>query len=268
MIHFPALLGFARKFHGLWPLSSRISNMNVVERYVSFSACPTSWCSTCLNSACSRPVCFLSAAIAIWERGFFAGWWFGTFSMFPYIGNNTPNWVIFFRGVETTNQFGKGGSFSGSVLVPQVIVALWWLSSRWPVPWRLLKKRGSSFLLWYYIILYTIYIYMCVCVLNVSIQYSLKRNTFFCWTFGISMIWDRTCRPGAIASVPVFMSAMMQCPMISIAFASWQRGVGARCCGPKRRGENAHHWRVCTMLCGAFPFCYPQFLNECVVWFV
>ena len=33
-----------------------------------------------------------------------AGWWFGTFSIFPYIGNNHPNWLIFFRGVETTNQ--------------------------------------------------------------------------------------------------------------------------------------------------------------------
>ena len=33
-----------------------------------------------------------------------SGWWFGTFFIFPYIGNNHPNWLIFFRGVETTNQ--------------------------------------------------------------------------------------------------------------------------------------------------------------------
>ena len=32
------------------------------------------------------------------------GWWFGTYFYFPYIGNNKPNWLIFFRGVETTNQ--------------------------------------------------------------------------------------------------------------------------------------------------------------------
>ena len=34
------------------------------------------------------------------------GWWFGTWSIFPYIANNNPNWltIIFFRGVETTNQ--------------------------------------------------------------------------------------------------------------------------------------------------------------------
>ena len=28
-----------------------------------------------------------------------AGWWFGTFFIFPYVGNNHPNWLIFFRGV-------------------------------------------------------------------------------------------------------------------------------------------------------------------------
>ena len=32
------------------------------------------------------------------------GWWFATFFIFPYIGNNNPNWLIFFGGVETTNQ--------------------------------------------------------------------------------------------------------------------------------------------------------------------
>ena len=31
-------------------------------------------------------------------------WWFGTFSIFPNIGNNHPNWLIFFIGVQTTNQ--------------------------------------------------------------------------------------------------------------------------------------------------------------------
>ena len=31
-------------------------------------------------------------------------WWFGIWNIFPYIGKNHPNWLIFFRGVETTNQ--------------------------------------------------------------------------------------------------------------------------------------------------------------------
>ena len=34
------------------------------------------------------------------------GWWFGTFFVFPCIGNNHPNWLIIFRGVQTTNQLG------------------------------------------------------------------------------------------------------------------------------------------------------------------
>ena len=27
----------------------------------------------------------------------YPGWWFGTFFIFPYIGKNHPNWLIFFR---------------------------------------------------------------------------------------------------------------------------------------------------------------------------
>ena len=44
----------------------------------------------------------------------FCGWWFGTCSIFPHIGNNHPNWLIFFRGVQTTNQFC--GSWSSLVV--------------------------------------------------------------------------------------------------------------------------------------------------------
>ena len=34
------------------------------------------------------------------------GWWFGTFLIFPYMGNSNPNWLshIFQRGRSTTNQ--------------------------------------------------------------------------------------------------------------------------------------------------------------------
>ena len=36
---------------------------------------------------------------------YLSGWWFGTFLIFHIrIGNNNPNWLIFFRGVESTNQ--------------------------------------------------------------------------------------------------------------------------------------------------------------------
>ena len=46
-----------------------------------------------------------------WVNGIMIGWWFGTFFIFPYIGNHNPNWLIFFRGVETTNQMMFGGLF-------------------------------------------------------------------------------------------------------------------------------------------------------------
>ena len=36
--------------------------------------------------------------------GTLSGWWFGTCFIFPYIGKHHPNWLIFFRGIETTNQ--------------------------------------------------------------------------------------------------------------------------------------------------------------------
>ena len=42
-------------------------------------------------------------------RMFIAGWWFGTCFIFPYIGNNHSNWLIFFRGVQTTNQIVRMG---------------------------------------------------------------------------------------------------------------------------------------------------------------
>ena len=36
-----------------------------------------------------------------WDPYFISGWWFGTSSIFPHIGNNHPNWRTpsFFRGV-------------------------------------------------------------------------------------------------------------------------------------------------------------------------
>ena len=36
------------------------------------------------------------------------GWWFGTFFIFPNSWNDDPIWLIFFRGVETTNQSSIG----------------------------------------------------------------------------------------------------------------------------------------------------------------
>ena len=52
---------------------------------------------------------------AIVFGGWKTGWWFGTFSVFPSIGNNHPNWLRFFRGVETTSQKTIAVSFFNSL---------------------------------------------------------------------------------------------------------------------------------------------------------
>ena len=50
-----------------------------------------------------------------YQRIFKTGWWFGTFFIFPCIGNNHPNWLIFFRGVaqpptsKTIDNHSSGG---------------------------------------------------------------------------------------------------------------------------------------------------------------
>ena len=67
-----------------------------------------------------------------------AGWWFGTFFIFPYIGNNHSNWLIFFRGVQTTNQ-----------KVAERITELWELFGRYhcSFSWVSMGDHGPFFLI-------------------------------------------------------------------------------------------------------------------------
>ena len=53
-----------------------------------------------LESFRATPIFFLGDSIFVYLVG---GDWNMTF-IFPYIGNNHPNWLIFFRGGQTTNQ--------------------------------------------------------------------------------------------------------------------------------------------------------------------
>ena len=117
----------------------------------------------------------------------YSGCWFGSFFIFPYIGNNHPNWRIFFRGVETTNQesiFPIGKVLSSLYLVFQrgyatqcskmVLVPLVWLE--WYVHHKskptetsydiilryLFQVPKNGIYVHIYIYIYTsIYIYMC-----------------------------------------------------------------------------------------------------------
>ena len=66
---------------------------------------------------------------------FLYSWWFGTFFIFPDIGNNYPNWPIFFRGV---------GQPPSSLFFPAFSV----LSLQWPpfqpTSWRSRFKAADA----------------------------------------------------------------------------------------------------------------------------
>ena len=49
------------------------------------------------NKTCRPPIIYW---LVVWNMTF----------IFPYIGDNHPKWLIFFRGVETTNQYITGFS--------------------------------------------------------------------------------------------------------------------------------------------------------------
>ena len=70
----------------------------------------------------------------------------GTVFIFPYIGNNQPNWLIFFKGVETTNQISVASCFN--LLFSSVFV----LGDRFWVKWSRIGcvkklRTGIQFLL-------------------------------------------------------------------------------------------------------------------------
>ena len=69
---------------------------------ISSTYLPCPWRSWSIQSLSKRSSLFLWFLTRATPH--LSGWWFGTFYIFPYIGNNHPNRLIFFRGVQTTNQ--------------------------------------------------------------------------------------------------------------------------------------------------------------------
>ena len=80
---------------------------------------------------------------ACWFQSIWTGWWFGTFSNFPYIRNNHPNWRVFFRGVETTNQWII--SILGDPQVESFVSTKRWIVGQAPATIRLKRfdKKGD-----------------------------------------------------------------------------------------------------------------------------
>ena len=91
---------------------------------------------------------------------------FGTFFISPYIGNNHPNWLIFFRGFQTTNQINydklwftwKEDMIEGSPATFRVDLdgfARRWCGcswSCWLTRWTLMSKLPGHFKTSYHVI--------------------------------------------------------------------------------------------------------------------
>ena len=61
-----------------------------------------------------------------------AGWWFGTFFIFPHIGNNPPNWPYFSEGFK-----------------PPTRLCIWWLLAIWSlIMWIWARIEGETFSIW------------------------------------------------------------------------------------------------------------------------
>ena len=72
--------------------------------------------------SCECDMCYVGKC---WKKqNRIPGWWFGTSFIFPYIGNNHPNWLIFLEWDETTNQI-PSSSENWSEVVLQAIMTSW-----------------------------------------------------------------------------------------------------------------------------------------------
>ena len=67
-----------------------------------------------------RWVMHMPISLARLSSKYMTGWWFGTFAIFPYIGNNHLNRLICFRGAETTNQMRYAQNYGRSCFCPLV----------------------------------------------------------------------------------------------------------------------------------------------------
>ena len=100
--------------------------------------------------------------------------------IFPYIGNNHPNWLIFFRGVQTTNQYRWYVYHSQSLVVYGIVLPTW-LGRKLGCqpsqpPWRgltyleiLPTKKWSNFRIHLYYI--CMHIYILLLLFHVYIMY-------------------------------------------------------------------------------------------------
>ena len=111
----------------------------------------------------------------VWITRQNAGWWFGTFFNFPYIGNNNPNWLEFSEGlfhhqpemaveISLATRVGSGCSWIGPIFRwcwGEFGTSTWWGELPTNPLGRLVLKlyhivfyNKTIYPIWYFIILY------------------------------------------------------------------------------------------------------------------
>ena len=87
----------------------------------SWRLCPPDQTKVSLDRSPFWPITMVYHWLVVWNMAF----------IFPYIGNNNPIWLIFFRGVETTNQITMVYHHGLSVKLAKKLRPLCWLNAGW-----------------------------------------------------------------------------------------------------------------------------------------
>ena len=115
----------------------------------------------------------------LYDQISWAGWWFGTCLIFPYIGDNPSHWLIFFKMVKTTNQWGVSQFIRGILfwtnlffmaqvrlpLMKSPIENLWVLLFPVPSNFLLKRKHRTSNLL-----------HLCSKVFHENLNHNMKKS--------------------------------------------------------------------------------------------
>ena len=84
---------------------------------------------------------------------YISGWCFRTFFICPYIRNNTPYWLIFFRGVETTNQYILTLYYMNNmiyyVIVVYIMISMWYGGLKCVILWYCVIVQYFGVFRWY-----------------------------------------------------------------------------------------------------------------------
>ena len=179
-----------------------------------------------------------------------AGWWF------PYIGDNHPNWLTFFRGVETTNQTGyvndlnfrgEDGSLDCGHLCCAALDVIDMLDHCTLIH-DSIHLYNVIRILWTFIYIY-IYIYM----LYIYIYIYIALSELVQMTPDVQRHWEWECKPKATLRRECFLDWNPYCE--DIGEARWYGDFHGLCI--PLDGDEMMTWGLSQRICFGWNTC-PQ----------